>query len=280
MRGPDPRAARDLAAGTGAGASSEASAVAREQVLRERGLRVDGPSTPHLVEPWPQGISRTPNMRISDVLGTLRAEFPAITHSKLRFLEEQGLVEPRRTASGYRQYSLADVERLRFVLAEQRDRYLPLKVIKDKLAALDQGDTDTSGPAPRPVPAASQALHAADRVTAATLAQEAGVDPQLVADLVAAGVIRPNARGHFDAWTQEIVTCVAALAEHGLEARHLRAVRTAVDREISLVDQVVAPLRSQTAPSARARAGALGAELGETFARLHTAMLRQAVGDL
>src|SRR5699024_1877987 len=79
--------------------------------------------------PWPFGVSREPSMRISDVLADLGTEFPAVTSSKLRFLEERGLVEPRRTAGGYRQYSPADVERLRFVLRGQRDRYLPLKVI-------------------------------------------------------------------------------------------------------------------------------------------------------
>lgn len=91
-------------------------------------------------EPWPQGISRRATMRISDVLRALRTEFPSVSHSKLRFLEEQGLIDPERTPSGYRQYCPADVERLRYVLLEQRDRYLPLKVIKENLAALDAGE--------------------------------------------------------------------------------------------------------------------------------------------
>lgn len=91
-------------------------------------------------EPWPRGISRRASMRISDVLAALQLEFPAVTPSKLRFLEEQGLVEPVRTPSGYRQYSPADVERLRFVLRQQRDRYMPLKVIGERLAALDAGE--------------------------------------------------------------------------------------------------------------------------------------------
>ena len=116
----------------------------------------DGP------EPWPQGISRRATMRISDVLRALRAEFPHVSHSKLRFLEEQGLIEPVRTASGYRQYSPADVERLRFVLVEQRDRYLPLKVIKDRLAALDAG-TDAETLAPRLAPPAGDPRAAAVR---------------------------------------------------------------------------------------------------------------------
>lgn len=234
---------------------------------------------PSLVEAWPHGISRNPTMRISDVLAALVPEFPALTPSKLRFLEDQGLVEPFRTPSGYRHYSLADVERLRFVLSEQRDRYLPLKVIKEKLAELDRGTDDALTPAPRLVPP-GEGPHSTSRLTAQRLADEAGVDPQLVLDLAAAGIIRKDSRGHFDPWTQEIVTLVAQLGEHGVEARHLRGVRTAVDKDLSLVDQVIAPLRNQRTPSARARAGAVGAEMGETLAQLHTAMLRQGIADL
>ena len=238
--------------------------------------------SPRLVEMWPPGISRKPAMRISDVLTTLKAEFPAITHSKLRFLEDQGLVEPLRTASGYRQYSLADVERLRFVLAEQRDRYLPLKVIKDKLVELDQGFGDDLTPTPRLISedGAGSGPHSMTRLTVQVLATEAGVAVELVEDLVGAGIIRPNSRGHFDAWTQQIVTLVAGLAEHGIEARHLRSMRTAVDRDLSLVTQIVAPLRSGSTPSARARAGSVGAELGETLTGLHAALLRQGIADL
>lgn len=233
---------------------------------------------PHVVEPWPAGISRTPTMRISDVLGVLQPEFPAVSHSKLRFLEDQGLVEPRRTPAGYRQYSLADVERLRFVLGEQRDRYLPLKVIKDKLATLDAAP-QTQSPTPRPVADAPAGLRAADRVTVETLAADSGLDVGVVADLVAAGIITPDSRGHYDAWTRTVVDLVATLAEHGIEARHLRALRTAVDRELSLIEQVVAPVRGKSAPSARARAAAQSVELGETFAQLHTALLRQGIAD-
>lgn len=237
---------------------------------------------PRLVEPWPPGISRNANMRISDVLATLQAEFPAITHSKLRFLEEQGLVDPVRTASGYRQYSLADVERLRFVLGEQRDRYLPLKVIKEKLAELDHGSDHDVAPVPRLVDEGTHGTgpHSTSRLTAQTLASEAGVEPSLVEDLVAAGVIRSNSRGYFDAWTQQIVTLVAGMSEHGIEARHLRSLRTAVDRDLSLVSQVIAPMRNQRTPSARARAGSVGAELGETLVQLHATMLRQGIADL
>lgn len=234
-----------------------------------------GDASAVLGEPWPQGISRRATMRISDVLASLAPEFPAVSHSKLRFLEEQGLVEPVRTASGYRQYSLADVERIRFVLVEQRDRYLPLKVIKDKLLALDRGDAPATGrPAPRPVAPPSDALDED------ALAAAAGREVSFVRGLVDSGVIRARSNGRFDPWTRQVVVLAAGLAEHGVEARHLRALRTAAERQADLVSQVVAPLLGQTSPSARARAGTLAAEVGEDLAQLQVALIRQAVAEL
>lgn len=234
------------------------------------------------VEPWPQGISREATMRISDVLRALRADFPAVSHSKLRFLEEQGLIEPVRTASGYRQYSPADVERLRYVLVEQRDRYLPLKVIKDKLAALDAGEGGTT-PAPRAVPGPDHeapATPARRRYGVEQLAEAAGVERRTVDDLVAAGVLRPGPGGQLDAWALDVVVLAAGLAEYGIEPRHLRSLRTSADRHVSLVDQIVAPWRSQQTTSARAHAATLGSEVGELLARLHTVWVRQGVDDL
>lgn len=230
-------------------------------------------------EPWPRGISRQASMRISDVLASLRLEFPAVTTSKLRFLEEQGLVDPVRTPGGYRQYSPADVERLRFVLRQQRDRYLPLKVIGEQLAALDAGEAEEA-----PVRARLATLDgvapATDRLTAERLAQDAGVPVDLVTELVAQGVLRPGPRGVFDPWAREVVAVAAALSEHGIDARHLRAFRAAADRQTDLVEQVVAPWRGQRSVSARARAGTLAAEVGELCARMHTALVRSAVHDI
>lgn len=251
------------------------------------GVRPDGSNdgrrqVPHAVEPWPRGISRQATMRISDVLASLQIEFPAVTNSKLRFLEEQGLVEPVRTASGYRQYSPADVERLRYVLRQQRDRYMPLKVIGAQLAALDAGEDDE--PPARAQLATNDGVRAAPalvgRYTVGTLAREAGVDEAVVEDLVRAGVLRPTSAGHFDAWAREVVVLAAALGEHGIDARHLRMFRAAADRQADLVDQVVAPWRGHRAASSRARAGTLAAEVGELCTQLHTAMMRAAVAEL
>lgn len=230
-------------------------------------------------EPWPRGISRRASMRISDVLAALQIEFPAVTTSKLRFLEEQGLVEPVRTQAGYRQYSPADIERLRFVLRQQRDKYMPLKVIGERLAAMDAGEDDETTPRAR-LATRDGEPETAHRLTAQSLAAEAGVEEAFVGELVAAGVLAPRANGSFDPWARDVVATAAALAEHGIDVRHLRQFRAAADRQADLVDQVVAPWRGQRSASSRARAGTLAAEVGELCARMHTVLVRGAVADL
>lgn len=230
--------------------------------------------------PWPRGLSRRASMRISDVLAALKIEFPAVTTSKLRFLEEQGLVTPVRTPAGYRQYSPADVERLRYVLRLQRDRYLPLKVIGERLAALDAGEEDERPSRARLATSDGVPAVAAQRWTTDLLAEEAGVSVELVSELVAAGVLRSNARGVFDLYARDVVLAAARLAEHGIDARHLRVFRAAADRQLDLVEQVVAPVRGQRSASARARAGTLAAELGELCTAMHTALVRAAIADL
>ena len=231
-------------------------------------------------EPWPRGISRRASMRISDVLATLQLEFPAVTPSKLRFLEEQGLVEPVRTPAGYRQYSPADVERLRFVLRQQRDRYMPLKVIGEHLAALDAGEEDAPTPRARLAAADGVVQRPQVRVPAERLATEAGVEPAFVSELVEAGVLAPGPSGAFEPWARDVVVTAAALAEQGIDVRHLRQLRAAADRQADLVEQVVAPFRGQRNATAQARAASMAAELGELCARLHTTLVRAAVADL
>ncbi|WP_240675036.1 MerR family transcriptional regulator [Cellulomonas endophytica] len=255
-----------------AGAADDASADAR-------GAAALAEDEQGAAEPWPRGISRQASMRISDVLAALGVEFPAVTTSKLRFWEEQGLVTPVRTPAGYRQYSPADVERLRYVLRQQRDRYLPLKVIAERLAALDAGAED--GPAPRARLATRDGspVAAPDRWDAAGLAQECAVAADAVVELVDQGVLRPRVDGTFGPAERDLVRAAAALAEHGIGARHLRAFRAAADRQVELVETAVAPVRGQRSASARARAAGLAAELGELCGQAHTALLRSALGD-
>jgi len=218
-------------------------------------------------------------MRISDALAALHVEFPTMSPSRLRFLEDQGLVLPERTPAGYRKYSPADVERVRYVLRQQRDRYLPLKVIGEQLAALDAGQT--TEPVPRARLATRDGVAATrQRWSVGTLAADAGVPDSFVADLVDAGVLRPGPRGIFEAGDLEVVHAAVRLAQHGIDPRHLRAFRTSADRQLDLIEQVVAPLREQKVNAGTAQAGSLAAEIGELCAQMHTALLRSAVAHL
>ncbi|GAA2247706.1 MerR family transcriptional regulator [Rarobacter faecitabidus] len=220
-------------------------------------------------------------MRISDVLAALKAEFPAVSHSKLRFLEEQGLVEPVRTASGYRQYSPADIERIRFVLVEQRDRYLPLKVIKDKLAELDAGAAAHDQPLiPHLVTrdgvseASSRSMHL-DAV-----AQRSGISVGALQELVDNAVITVDADGRINAWDEPVITACAALQQQGLDARQLRAIRAAANRQIDVIDQLVRAVGRTHSPAAQAKRSSMAVDLGEMCAKAYTAMLRQGIVEL
>ncbi|MBB4964454.1 DNA-binding transcriptional MerR regulator [Saccharothrix violaceirubra] len=200
------------------------------------------------------------------MLAQLRSEFPDVTISKIRFLESEGLVRPARTASGYRQFSTADVERLRYVLAAQRDRYLPLKVIKEQLDAADQG-----------VP--QRALRAVDPTHVTREELLARVSPGVLAELERSGLIRPGPGGSYDGEAVRIAATVRAMAEFGVEARHLRAFRTAADREVALVEQVVAPLYRQRDPQARARADEAVRELSALAVTLHALLVKAGLRE-
>ncbi|WP_432564560.1 transcriptional regulator FtsR [Kineococcus sp. SYSU DK003] len=233
-------------------------------------------------------------MTIGEVMAILRPEFDDITISKIRFLEEQGLVEPGRTAAGYRKFSSDDVDRLRYVLCAQRDHYLPLKVIRENLEALDRGlePAEQPGAAPRvPEIAVAAGVPAADRfdghaaglrLTRGELLRESGVESELLDALEGFGVLSPAPGGPwYDGEALEVLRAAASLAAHGIEARHLRMFRTAADREVALAEQVAAPLhrggRSGSAESA-ARADQVAREIAAACLRLHTALVAGALG--
>lgn len=214
-------------------------------------------------------------MSIGEVLRALRADFPDATISKLRFLEAEGLVEPQRTASGYRKYTPGDLERLRFVLTAQRDHYLPLRVIREQLAALDRGD----GPVVRPRPALASVDSGAaatepDRLDRAALLARSGLGPALLDRLESDGLVRSGPGGWYDADALTVATVAAELGRFGIEPRHLRAYRAAADREVGLYAQLVTPLLRQPDPGARARADETVRELLALSARLHAALVR------
>jgi len=213
---------------------------------------------------------------IGAVLDRLRGEFPDVTISKIRFLESEGLISPARSASGYRQFSGEDLDRLRFVLAAQRDHYLPLKVIKQQL---DERDERTSGE-PRPLVAvpsgAPEAPAAANKVrlTREDLLAEAGINAAMLSALEQYGIVRAGAAGFYDTDAVELARTANALTEFGIEPRHLRAFRAAADRETGLLQQIVGPMARQRDPDAAARAEDLLREMAGLSVRLHALLIR------
>jgi DNA-binding transcriptional MerR regulator len=222
-------------------------------------------------------------MSIGEVLAHLRSDFPDTTISKLRFLETEGLVEPRRTASGYRKYTWGDLARLRYILTAQRDHYLPLRVIREHLAAIDRGENPTGGrPSLMAVePAAGAEAETPDEVwlTRQEVLDRAGIDSALLQDLERHGLVGPLSGGSYPADALDVVTAAARLIEYGLEARHLRPYRVTADREVGLFNQMVAPMVRQNGPAARARAAETVRELATLTQQLYAALVRAGLRD-
>ena len=203
------------------------------------------------------GPSRGARMNIGEVLDRLRPDFPGITIPKIRFLEDKGLIKPERTPAGYRKFSPDDVERLRYVLRMQRDHYLPLKVIGEHLDAIDRGleppPIDAVVPTVPRVALAADGLPSAEsfarrdnvRLSRRELIKIAEITEELLDQLEQYALITPRAgTGHYDTDALVIARTARELADFGFEPRHLRAFKTAADREVGLVEQVVAPHKS------------------------------------
>ena len=232
-------------------------------------------------------------MSIGAVLDLLRGDFPDVTISKIRFLEAEGLVTPERTASGYRRFTAYDCARLRFILTAQRDQYLPLKVIKAQLDAQPNGELPQSGSAygvPRLVPVVATSDERADglsgvaptqvRLRREDLLARSGIDEALLTELIKAGVIKPGPAGFFDEHSVVIAQCARALAEYGVEPRHLRAFRSAADRQSDLIAQIAGPVVKGGKAGARDRADDLAREVAALAITLHTSLIKSAVRDV
>lgn len=228
------------------------------------------------------GLPWTGVASIGSVLNRLKSEFPDVSISKIRYLESEGLITPHRTPSGYRQFSAVDVERLRYALAAQRDHYLPLKVIKEHLDAIDRG-MEPATPSPR-LPrslVSAEALNGREltpvphvRMTRSELLAESGLQAGQLAELEQFGLIAAGTGGYFDAESAVIATTVAELLAAGLEPRHLRPFRTAAERESTLIAQLVSAQARQKDPDARERAGAAAAGIAATVLRLHSLLVK------
>ncbi len=226
-------------------------------------------------------------MNIGQVLDHLRADFPGVTISKIRFLEDQGLIKPERTPAGYRKFSGDDVERLRYVLRMQRDHYLPHKVIGEHLDAIDRGleppAIDGVVPVVPKVALAADGLPTAEsfrgssevRLSRRELVKIADISEELLEQLEQFALIsaRPGT-GHYDTDALVVAQTARELARFGLEPRHLRAFKTAADREVGLVEQVVAPLQRGRDAAAKGRVEDAVGEIAALSVRLHATLVK------
>jgi DNA-binding transcriptional MerR regulator len=204
------------------------------------------------------GVARVSNVGIGQVLAELRDEFPDISPSKIRFLEAEGLIQPARAESGYRRFAAGDIERLRYILTAQRDEYLPLRVIKQRLDAMD----DNAEPEPA-------------RMTRSELLEATGADDVLLTELEDYGLLRRARQYGTEALT--VVRSAVSLREFGVQPRHLRQVKAAAEREVTLVEQVAAPLTRQKGsrePALRAARDVAG-----HLARLHAILVEDGLNE-
>jgi DNA-binding transcriptional MerR regulator len=223
-------------------------------------------------------------LSIGEVLTKLRGDFSDITISKIRFLESEGLIEPQRTPSGYRKFTAADLDRLRYVLLLQRDQYLPLRVIKENLEALDRGlEPAANGGVATPRPALAtidgesspESFGATSdlRLSREELLKASGLKDAQLVELESFGFIAIRGR-HYDNDALAVATAVAEMASFGIETRHLRSFKSAADREIGLIEQVITPINRQKSSDSKARAEEVQKQIASLSVRLHASLVR------
>lgn len=226
--------------------------------------------------------SQERGLPIGAVLAQLQPDFPDLSISKIRFLEAKGLVTPQRTGSGYRTFSSADVARLRYILTAQRDRFWPLRVIREALDAMDRGlqppDPEAANRPSVPaavvdpdVPAPAQLRPSRGlRLTREELRDAAEVDEATFTDLLSFGLVQSTEDGFFDDQALAVARAAGELTAYGIEARHLRPFRLAADREIGLVEQALGARR-------RAAREEQASEILHHCLALHAALVRAGI---
>ncbi|MFO7689892.1 MAG: MerR family transcriptional regulator [Cryobacterium sp.] len=213
-----------------------------------------------------------PLLSIGQVLSRLTPQFPDLTPSKLRFLEEQGLVSPARTESGYRKFSTADLERLRLVLSMQRDHYLPLKVIRAYLADLDAGRSPTMPGGATP---GLSMLSTVRRLTREELLRETGASTALLHEAVSSSIIVPAE--HYGDNVLQVLRALVELQKTGIEPRHLRGFRGAAERELGLIESALVPQSRRKDASSRAQASEMAVEIAGQLEVVRSSLIRSAL---
>jgi DNA-binding transcriptional MerR regulator len=208
---------------------------------------------------------------IGEVILQLQDEFPDISVSKIRFLESEGLIQPPRSPSNYRQFGPGDVERLRFILTAQRDQYLPLRVIKDQLDARER-------PGPRGLASESARPPGRKLLSRRELLDAAGIDETYLAELEDFGLVHRSGR-QYGPEALNAAKMIVALGRYGVQARHLRVIRASVERETSLIEQVVAPMLQQRSAGSRDRASQMAREIAALSLQLHAALVGAALAE-
>jgi DNA-binding transcriptional MerR regulator len=227
---------------------------------------------------------------IGEVLVSVKTEFPDITISKIRFLEAEGLIEPERTPSGYRKFYGQDVDRLKSILRMQRDEYLPLKVIKERLVKQDSGadgaDASAEGGSESEEDA-SPVEEIAEAPTGLQMSLEemvtaTGINRDRIKELESFGIVRshgPEGARYYDGDDFIILSIVKDFFRYGIEARHLTMYKHFADRESTFFDQIVAPTLRQKNPDARRTAAQTLANLSATSRKFKQALLRTNLRD-
>jgi DNA-binding transcriptional MerR regulator len=208
---------------------------------------------------------------IGQVLTVLKPQFGDLTPSKLRFLEDQGLITPDRTDSGYRKYSENQIERLSIILTLQRDQYLPLRVIKEYLAELDAGRTPLL---PQATPAA---LRKGQRFSTAQLKAETGISDLAFREGVELGLFGSQPHSSHEV---EIAFALMGLEQFGIQARHLRGLKSAAEREVAIISGVTEPVLRKKAPDSAARSAHIAREIAERFGAIRGHLIAEAIDKI
>ena len=230
-------------------------------------------------ESWPFDVSHDPVLKIGEVREVLRSEFPMLNHSKIRYYESIDLVVPHRTSSNQRLFSYADVERLRFILTEQRDRYLPLTQIGELLRQLDSGEAGAEHPGrmravstddlPRPKPGT--------RLTKREVSDLTGANLEDIEEFARLGSVEVDPRGRLTSHSVDIIRYALMLTDAGLDVRQVRAVKNSAGSHAATIRSALAPQLAKQSPVARERAYAQGSEMSAILVKLYQALLVENV---